>query len=82
MALKLRRKGLSYSEILIKVPVSKDTLSKWCRDVILSPAQMARLLERKLKGTERGRIIGAKKQQMERVQRTKKLLQTQLLLSL
>ena len=75
LALKLRRKGLSYSEIQKKVFVSKDTLSRWCRDVILTPEQLGGLRKKRLKGAERGRIIGAKKQQRDRIRRTKKLLE-------
>jgi len=30
-AIALRKKGYSYSEILKKVDVSKDTISRWCR---------------------------------------------------
>ncbi|MBL7150642.1 hypothetical protein ISS86_01785 [Candidatus Microgenomates bacterium] len=75
LALKLRGKGLSYSEIREKVPVSKDTLSRWCRDVILTLAQMERLRQKKLKGAEKGRFIGAKRQQQARIRRTKKLLE-------
>lgn len=74
LALKLRRKGLSYNEIRKAVPVSKSTLSLWCRDIILTPNQMEKLQKRRLSGTERGRIIGAKKQQQERIKKTKKLL--------
>lgn len=58
LAIKLRKKGLSYSQIKRKVQVSKDTLSRWCREVILSPEQMETLLKRKLQGAERGRLIG------------------------
>lgn len=74
LALKLRRKGLSYNEIRKNVLVSKGTLSLWCRDVILTPNQMERLKKRRLDGTERGRIIGAKRQQQERIKKTKELL--------
>lgn len=74
LAIKLRRKGLSYSEIQKKVPVSKDTLSRWCRDVILTLEQMERLRQKSLKGAEKGGIIGAKRQQRDRIRRTKGLL--------
>jgi hypothetical protein len=73
MAIRLRKKGFSYSEIRRKVPVSKDTLSRWCRDVILTPGQLERLRKKKLKGAEKGRFIGAKRQQQERIKRTKEL---------
>lgn len=75
LALKLRKKGLSYSEIQKKVDVSKDTLSHWCRDVILTLKQIERLRQRRLRGAEKGRFIGAKRQQQARIKRTKKLLE-------
>lgn len=36
-AIKLRRKGKTYSEItkILKVPIPKSTLSDWCRNVPL-----------------------------------------------
>lgn len=43
LAEQLRKKGWSYKEIRVKVPVSKSTLSEWCRDIPLSKAQIARL---------------------------------------
>lgn len=46
-ALKYRREGLSYAEILIRVPVAKSTLSLWLRDVGLSSRQKSRLTEKK-----------------------------------
>jgi len=75
LALKLRREGFSYSEIQKKVFVSKDTLSRWCRDVILTPDQLERLRKKRLKGAEKGRLIGAKRQQQARIRRTKRLLE-------
>ncbi len=73
VALRLRRKGLSYSEIRKKVKVSKSTLSLWCRDVVLNVDQMEKLSSRVLEGAERGRIIGAKVQQRARINKTKQL---------
>src|SRR2546427_8330426 len=40
---KLRTLGLSYNEIAKVIPVSKGTLSGWCRDLELSPDQRDRL---------------------------------------
>lgn len=34
-----RRQGLSYNEILQKVPVAKSSVSLWCRDIELTPQQ-------------------------------------------
>ncbi|OGM09112.1 hypothetical protein A2Z67_05895 [Candidatus Woesebacteria bacterium RBG_13_36_22] len=70
-AIKLRNRGLSYSEIQETVKVSKDTLSRWCRDVLLSLEQIERLQKRKLQGAERGRVIGAKRQQERRLKEIK-----------
>lgn len=42
-ARKLRRLGLSYKEIMQKVPVCKSTISLWCRDIKLSQKQIVRL---------------------------------------
>ena len=47
-AVELRRKGLSYREILQHVPVAKSTLSLWLRTVGLSRPQTQRLTEKRL----------------------------------
>jgi hypothetical protein len=39
-ARELRRRGKTFKEILEFVPVSKGTLSLWCRDIILTDSQM------------------------------------------
>lgn len=43
-AQELRRRGLSYGEILQQISVSKDTISRWCREIVLSETQKNRLL--------------------------------------
>lgn len=53
-ALLLRHKGLSYREILERVPVAKSTLSLWLRSVGLSKRQKQRLTEKKLASIRRG----------------------------
>lgn len=63
IAINLRKKGYSYSQILKSVNVSKSTLSRWCKNIILTTEQFEKLIKRKLSGSEKGRIIGAKKQQ-------------------
>ena len=70
----LRKNGYSYNEILKQVRVSKDTISRWCRDVVLTKSQKLRLYKKKYSGGLRGCIIGAKKKQKEREELTKKLL--------
>jgi len=53
-AVKLRKQGLSYSEILKQVPVAKSTLSLWLRAVGLSKQQYQRLTDKKLAAMKRG----------------------------
>lgn len=53
-AIGLRKRGLSYSEILIQVPVAKSSLSLWLKGVGLAQSQKQRLTERKLAGMKRG----------------------------
>lgn len=72
-AIALRKKGYSYSEILKKINVSKDTISRWCRDVKLTKSQLLRLYKKKYSGGLRGCIIGAKKKQREREEVTCRL---------
>ncbi len=74
LAIKLRKQGYSYKEILEQVHVSKSTISLWCRDVIMSPKQLEKLREKRINGAEIGRLINAKKQQEKRVQKIKKIL--------
>ena len=73
-AVKLRKMGLSYREIQEKVQVSKDTLSRWCRDVVLTKNQTNRLLQLKKNGSEKGRIMGVKKNQQKRIDEINNLL--------
>lgn len=53
-AIILRKKGLSYSEILKEIQVSKSTLSLWLRLVGLSKRQKQRLTIKKMAAMERG----------------------------
>lgn len=53
-AIKLRKEGKTYSEILKEVSVAKSTLSEWFRDVGLSVPEFQRLTERKLAASRRG----------------------------
>ena len=53
-AIKLRKRGLSYSEILKEIPVAKSTLSLWLRSVGLAKKQRQRLTEKKLAAALRG----------------------------
>lgn len=54
--------------------VSKDSINRWCRDITLSPVQIERLRNRKLKGAEKGRIIGAQRQKENRIKLTRQIV--------
>lgn len=53
-AIDLRKQGLSYKEILEKIPVAKSTLSLWLRSVSLAKEQKQRLTDKKLSAMKRG----------------------------
>jgi transcriptional regulator len=53
-AIKLRKKGYSYSEILKQISVAKSTLSLWLQSVGLSKKQKQRLTKKKLESALRG----------------------------
>lgn len=53
-AIKLRKKGFSYSEILKSIPVAKSTLALWLHSVGLSKKQKQRLTDKKLASALRG----------------------------
>lgn len=69
----LRKRGYSYSKIQKIINVPKSTLSGWCRDIALTEDQALKLFKNKLKGAQKGRIIGAKRQQQRRIKQTKQL---------
>lgn len=54
LAIKLRKEGLSYSEILKKISVAKSTLSLWLQSVGLSIPQKQHLTEKRLMAARRG----------------------------
>lgn len=53
-AIKLRKEGLSYSEIMKIIPIAKSTLSDWLHSVGLSKKQKQRITEKKLASIKRG----------------------------
>src|SRR3989338_6917413 len=66
-AVALRKEGLSYKEILEKVPVAKSSLSLWLKSVGLSKSQKQRLTDKKLFSARRGAL----KKKEDRILRTK-----------
>jgi transcriptional regulator with XRE-family HTH domain len=72
-ALELRQKGESIKEIAKKLRIAKSTVSYWCRDIKLTPAQIQRLHKRMIIGGYRGRLKGARMQYERRLKITKEL---------
>jgi hypothetical protein len=68
-AIKLRRQGKTYSEILSIIPVAKSTLSIWLQSVNLSKKQKQRITKEKLNGSKRG---GEEKKRL-RIERQNKI---------
>jgi hypothetical protein len=54
IAIDLRKRGLTYAEILKQIPVAKSTLSLWLKSVGLSKEQNQRITEKKLASARRG----------------------------
>lgn len=74
-AQELRRKGLSYRQILLQIHVSKGTISEWCKDIILTKAQKKRLLENKMYGQRIGSQVAAENKRKKRLLKTKKIFE-------
>lgn len=72
-AQELRRLGLSYGEILEQIKISKDTLSRWCRDIPLTDSQKKRLLENKSLGQRKGSLIAADNKRRKRFARIREI---------
>jgi transcriptional regulator with XRE-family HTH domain len=75
LAQKLRKQGLSYKEILQQVSVSKDTISRWCKDIKLTNKQKLRLMNNKKFGQRKGSLVAAENKREERIAKTKKLIE-------
>jgi hypothetical protein len=69
-AQELRKQGLSYGNIMQQIHVSKDTISRWCRDIELTEDQKRKLLENKMFGQRKGSIVAADNKRKARVIRT------------
>lgn len=70
-ALKLRKQGYSYSEILVKIGVSRSTLSEWLRNVRITNSQIERL---RLKNAD-ARKLGSIALRQKRIDKTKKIIE-------
>lgn len=69
LAIKLRKKGFSYGEILRKVPVAKSTLSLWLRSVGLALPQKQIISKKRIQA----RLRGAAARRQKRIIITKQI---------
>lgn len=69
----LRRLGYSYGEILSKIHVSKDTISRWCKDIALTESQKYQLQMNKSAGQRKGSIIAAERKRLLRKETIQKM---------
>lgn len=67
LAIKMRKSGKSYGNILKVVNVSKSTLSLWLRDIEVSKKNLDKIL----KGREKSRYFAALSRKTDRINRTK-----------
>ncbi|MGH7245820.1 MAG: hypothetical protein ACREGI_02715 [Candidatus Levyibacteriota bacterium] len=69
----LRKQGLSYKEILQKIPVSKDSISRWCQDIELSNAQKKKLQENRIFGQKKGSQVAAENKKVAKEKKIKEI---------
>ncbi len=70
----LRKKGLSYNEILRQVPVAKSSLSLWLKDLPLTKSEKDILKHRTNSNISKGRIRAAAANRQNRILKEKELL--------
>ncbi len=70
-AVKLRKSGLSYAEILKQVPVAKSSLSLWLKDLPLTKEEKKVLKKRADNNISRGRVKAASELRKRRLEREK-----------
>jgi hypothetical protein len=70
-AIKFRKDGKSYSEILKYIPVAKSTLSLWLRSVNLSKRQKQNLTLKKIQAAWRG----GETKKRDRIERSEKIIE-------
>jgi hypothetical protein len=71
-AQELRRKGWSISEIAQELAMHKSgSISKWCRNIILTPKQIERLVMKREAGSYKGRMIAVERKRKIRIKEEK-----------
>ncbi len=65
IAIRLRREGKTYREIMAEVPIAKSTLSEWLRSVQLAKSQQQRITQKRLLAAQRGADIRKRNRLLE-----------------
>lgn len=73
IAIRLRKEGYPYSDILRVVAVAKSTLSEWLKDLPLTESEKHYLKNRRDKNISRGRIKAATAHQQNKIERNRKI---------
>lgn len=71
LAVKLRKRGFTYKEIISKLPVAKSSLSLWLKDLPLTDKEKNYLKRRKDSNIKKGRIRAASANRSNRLARQK-----------
>lgn len=66
-ALRLRRQGYSYRDILEQIPVAKSTLSAWLKDMPLTQAEKVSIKNKRSENVTKGRIRAAATHRQKRI---------------
>lgn len=75
LARQLREQGLSFSEIMQRIPnLSKGTLNGWLKGIELSEEQKKRLFAKMEKGADKGRLKGAFRNHQKRIETTYQII--------
>lgn len=74
-AVHLRKKGLSYNDILKEIPVAKSTLSEWLKDLPLTKEEKQSLKKRTNAKVSKGRIRTAAALRRNRINRDRVLFE-------
>lgn len=74
-AIKLRRDGYSYKDILSEISVAKSTISSWLKDLPITPEEKKLLKERTDSNISRGRIKSATANRRNRLEKEKRLFE-------
>lgn len=70
-AIELRKKGESIKDIARLLKIAKSTVSLWCRDIELTPAQINKLHDKMVMGSYLGRMKGARIQYERRLEKVR-----------